>query len=52
MLLIEKHFEPLGVQNLCIKSFANAFVDIALTFLFSSFNLFLFNFGSLSSFAC
>ena len=41
----------LRTRNLLIKSFANPFVDIALTFFdnFSSFNSFLFNFFSLLS---
>ena len=54
-ILEEKHFAPLRIPNLFIKSFFNPFVDIALTFIDSSFNsflfevTFLFKFFSLSS---
>ena len=39
----EKYFAPLRTLNLFIKSLANPFVDIALTFFHSSFNSFLFD---------
>ena len=39
----EKYFAPLRMLNLFIKSFVNPFLDIALTFFGSSFNLFLFD---------
>ena len=39
----EKYFAPLIMLNLFIKSFVNPFLDIALTFFGSSFNLFLFD---------
>ena len=38
----EKHFTPLTILILFMKSFVNSFVNIALTFFDSSFNLFLF----------
>ena len=43
----EKHFAPLRVLNLFIKSFVNFFVALALTF-DSSFNSFLFDVTSFS----
>ena len=36
----EKYFAPLRILNLFIKSFANLFVDLALTFFDISFNIF------------
>ena len=39
----EKYFAPLRMLNLFIKSFVNPFLDIALTFFGSSFNVFLFD---------
>ena len=36
----KKHFAPLRILNLFIKSFVNSFVDISLTFSDSSFNSF------------
>ena len=38
-----KYFAPLRMLNLFIKSFVNPFLDIALTFFGSSFNVFLFD---------
>ena len=38
----EKCFAPLRILNLFIKPFVTSFIDIALTFFVSSFNLFLF----------
>ena len=38
-----KYFAPLKILHLFFKSFANHFVDIALIFLDSSFNSFLFD---------
>ena len=42
-IIKEKYFDPLRMLNLFIKSFVNPFLDIALTFFGSSFNLFLFD---------
>ena len=42
-IIKEKYFAPLRMLNLFIKSFVNPFLDIALTFFGSSFNLFLFD---------
>ena len=42
-IIKEKYFASLRMLNLFIKSFVNPFLDIALTFFGSSFNLFLFD---------
>ena len=42
-ILEGESFAPLRILNLFIKSFVYPFVDIALTFSDSSFNLFLFD---------
>ena len=47
----EKHFTPLTILILFMKSFVNSFVNIALTFFDSSFNLFLFKSVLSSTFA-
>ena len=44
----EKYFTVLRMLNLFVESFANLFVDIALTFLDNLFNSFLFNVVSFS----
>ena len=43
-----KYFAVLTILNISIKSLVNPFVDIALTFFNSSFNLFLFDVTSFS----